>query len=464
MPFKDLSYDQTSNEGHSLQEVIHGVAEVELNVFIYNENSYFEKKCCNVTDILSAIETSDNTKCAWIEVIGATEQLNDIVKILGIHFNLHLLTLEDIQTIEERMKIEIFDDGIYLLMKMIYIYEHNQTNIQEQQISFYLKDNILITFQQKYTPFFLPIKQRLANSRWKLSKLKSDYLFYCLVDIIVENYMIVLDRIGLKIEHIEAELMQMKSLKLDTLKLIYNIKHNMLHFRIMCSPLKDIIIKLQKAHDRLPRRDLFAAQRRGPKPMKRKRRRRVTRCASVSILQPIRSGLRSVSPIRANILQPIKSRGRSVSLTRDYSLQPIKQRGRSVSPTRTNIVFSRKLRQSFSSNNVSILHENIFMHLKILHVHILQMNSTIETYSEMISWLVNFYVALNENTVNKAVRLLAMMQAVHYPLLFIHGLNSMSFDWVPQRDEYKNSYFIFLALMILIVLIALTCYKIKKWI
>ena len=444
MPFKDLSHDLSSCDVHFLQEIIHKAEKVELNVFIYNDDRYFEKKCSNVTDILSALENTDHTDSIWIEVIGPIEERNEFVQQLGIHFSLHQLTLEDIQTIEERMKIEIFDDGIFLLMKMIYIYESNQTNIQEQQISFYLKNNILITFQQKHIPFFLPIKQRLANSRGRLTKLKPDYLFYCLVDIIVENYMIVLDMIGLNIERVESELIRMKSVKLDTLKLIHNIKHNMFHFRITCSPLKDITIKLQKAHDRLPRRDPFAAHTRGIKPLRR-RGRRATRRSSIYIPQSIRPRGRSLSPIQSN------------------TLQPAKRRRSSVSPVRTNIGPGRKSRKSLSSNNVTILHEYMFMYLRNFHIHILQMNSTIHKYSETISWLVNFYTALNVNNVNKAMRLLAMMQAVHYPLLFIHGLNSMNFVWVPQRQGYYNSYFIFLGIMVFFLLTALSCFKMKKW-
>jgi Mg2+ and Co2+ transporter CorA len=343
------------------------------------------------------------------------------------------------------MKLDILDDGIHLLMKMIYVNEYNHTNIHHQQISFYLKDNVLITFQEKHTPFFLPIKQRLEHSRGRLAKLRSDYLFCSLVDIIIENYMVVLRLIGLKIEHIETELMQMKSLKLDTLQLIYKIRHDMLHFRIICSPLKEIAIKLQKAYDRLPRRDPFTAQRRGPKPLKKKRGRRATQRPPTSILQPIKSRGRSVSPIQTDILQPIKSRGRSVS------------------PTRTDMIRRRKSRQSFSYNDDVILHEYMFPYLKNLHVHILELNGTIETYSEMISWLVNFYMALNENTVTQAVRLLAMLQAIHYPLLFVHGLNSVNFDYVPQLNDCYNCYFVFLSIMVLIVVIGLTTFKIKKW-
>jgi Mg2+ and Co2+ transporter CorA len=105
--------------------------------------------------------------------------------------------------------------------------------------------------------------------------------------------MIVLDLIGMKITNVDGELMQMTSIKSDTLNLIYKLKNAMLHFRIMCAPLKHIIIKLQKSHDRLPRRDPFAVRTAGPKPLKRKRGRRQprrgSRSTSISTLQPIKT-------------------------------------------------------------------------------------------------------------------------------------------------------------------------------
>ena len=463
MPFKGFSHELISTEDHFLEEVVHQLAEVELNVFIYDKSSYSEKKCSNVTGTLSAVENNDNEKCVWIEVIGRIDQRYDVVQQMGTHFNLHLLTIEDIQTIEERMKLNIFDDGIFLLMKAIYIDEQNQTKIHQQQISFYLQENILITFQEKQTPFFSPIKHKLASNRGKLRELKSDYLFYCLVDTIVENYMIFLDLIGLTIQHVEIELMQMKTPTLDTLKLIYNMKHDMLHFRIICSPLKDITVKLQKSRDRLPRRDAFAAQRRGPTPLRRKRCRTVTQRPSVRIVQPIISRRKSVSPIRHTILRPLKPRAKSLSTIRSDHLAPVKSRGKSIAFMQTDIVRRIKSIPTVSHHDGIILHEYIFTYLRNLHVHILHMSSTIDTHSETIDWLVKFYTALSENIVRQAVKLLAMMQAVHYPLVFIHGLNSMNFDWVPQRNGYRDSYFIFLSIMILIVLTALTTFKLKKW-
>jgi Mg2+ and Co2+ transporter CorA len=449
MPLKDLSRTLSSDEDLLLRKVaIRMLEKVELHVYIYNEYSYFKEKCSNVTEVISVIQGNRSAQCVWIEVSGPIGKRHDVVKQLGVHFGLHLLTLEDIQTVEEKTKLEIFDDGIYLVMKMLYVHEHNLTNMEQQQISFYLKDNLLITFQEQRTSLFLPIKQRLANNRGRLTKLKSDYLFYCLMNIIIENYMIVLHSIGLKIGDIDAELMQMTSLKSDTLKLIYKIKHDMLHFRIMCAPLKNIIIKLQKSHDRLPRRDPFAVPTAGPKPPKKKRgrRRRISRQTPV------------------NTLQPIKTRGESLSPAQTNRLQPIKSRGQSVSPTRSINARTKRSRQSLSNDDGIILNEYIFMYFKNLHDQILQTNDTIETYSEMINWLVHFYMALNEYDLHQKMRLLTMVHAVFYPMLVIHGLNSMNFDWVPQRDDYDNSYFIFLGILVLIASSLLTWFKIKKWI
>ncbi|CAF1426904.1 unnamed protein product, partial [Didymodactylos carnosus] len=68
-----------------------------------------------------------------------------------------------------------------------------------------------------------------------------------LVDIIVDRYMDVLDTMGMKVEAIDNQLM--KTLKLDTLESIYDMKRGMLYLRAIISPLKEIIIKLQKEEE-----------------------------------------------------------------------------------------------------------------------------------------------------------------------------------------------------------------------
>lgn len=74
-----------------------------------------------------------------------------------------------------------------------------------------------------------------------------DYLFYSLLDVIVDHYMDVLDTIGTKVELIDNQLM--KTLKRETLESVYDMKRDMLYLRSIILPLKEIIIKLQKEDD-----------------------------------------------------------------------------------------------------------------------------------------------------------------------------------------------------------------------
>jgi hypothetical protein len=106
MPFKTVSRALNPNDDYLLQQVISMLENVELNVYIYNESSYFEEKCSNVNEILSAVENHRSAQCVWIEVSGPIEKRQEVIQQLGVHFSLHLLTLEDIQTIDEKTKIE----------------------------------------------------------------------------------------------------------------------------------------------------------------------------------------------------------------------------------------------------------------------------------------------------------------------------------------------------------------------
>jgi magnesium transporter len=90
-------------------------------------------------------------------------------------------------------------------------------------------------------------EDRIRQGKGRVRKCKIDYLFYSLVDVIVDHYMDVLDTMGTKVESIDNQLM--KTLKRDTLESIYDMKRDMLYLRAIISPLKEIIIKLQKEEE-----------------------------------------------------------------------------------------------------------------------------------------------------------------------------------------------------------------------
>ena len=76
---------------------------------------------------------------------------------IGHRFNIHPLVVSDIETTEQRTKLDVFEDALFLVGKMIYP-DSAQPITHIEQISFYLKENILITFQEKPKDIFEAIK------------------------------------------------------------------------------------------------------------------------------------------------------------------------------------------------------------------------------------------------------------------------------------------------------------------
>ncbi|CAF4177320.1 unnamed protein product, partial [Rotaria sp. Silwood2] len=211
---------------------------VQLNVFTYDENSYTEGKYKKVDDIPSLPLTSA-TPMLWIDVDGVHQR--DIIAQIGNRYDIHALVQTDITTTEQRTKLDVLDDALFLVCKLIFRDVGRTGHTIIEQISFYLKENLLITFQETPKDLFDSIKNRIRQGKGRIRKSKIDYLFYSLVDVIVDHYMDVLDTMGTKVESIDNQLM--KTLKRDTLESIYDMKRDMLYLRAIISPLKEIKIK-----------------------------------------------------------------------------------------------------------------------------------------------------------------------------------------------------------------------------
>jgi len=173
---------------------------VDFVVYSYNEHICEERYYRSVNELIKVFKNkTTNDKCYWIEVINRSNvNLPNKIKLLCEYFDIHPLTIEGITTLAPYMKLDLFYDhpAIYLLMKII---SWNGLRVEQQQISFYLKcsKNILITFQEDSIDnqsFFDSIRNRLRHDfessyypHNRLKQMNIDYLFYCLVDTIIER-------------------------------------------------------------------------------------------------------------------------------------------------------------------------------------------------------------------------------------------------------------------------------------
>ncbi len=207
-----------------------------LELISYDKDQY-DKYCNkNPDELLKEIKPD---RVNWINLDGLGSQ--DIIGKLQSHFQLHYLLIEDVLN-DQRPKAEEYDDYFFFTLKMLY--RIDETGIDYEQISFVLGKNYLISFQEKEGDFFDGFRDRIKQDLGKVRKKQADYLLYRLIDIIVENYYTVLDKIGDSVEEIEENLYEKPTNK--TFNKIQKLKKELIYLRKAVYPLRDAISKVIK--------------------------------------------------------------------------------------------------------------------------------------------------------------------------------------------------------------------------
>jgi magnesium transporter len=222
---------------------------VRIYIIDYNEEKFQEKKAENVEECFPFKEKPTVT---WLNIDGLHEI--DVIEKLGKHFGIHPLVLEDILNTDQRPKIEDFESYIFFILKMIY-YDEKKGGVHSEQVSLILGQNFVISFQESIGDVFDDVRDRLRNSKGKIRKMGSDYLAYALIDAIVDNYFVIIEKFGERIEGIEEELIDNPTS--NTVQMIHDLKREMIYLRKSVWPLREVINGLQRGESDIIQKDTY---------------------------------------------------------------------------------------------------------------------------------------------------------------------------------------------------------------
>jgi len=199
-----------------------------------------------IKDLNNNLLKIGKNKVRWINITGLSE-INIIEKI-GELFNLHPLVLEDILNPNQRPKFEDYEDYIFIVLKIL-IWNQEDEIFETEQISFILGINFVISFLEQESNIFNPIIERIQFKKGRIRGMNADYLIYALIDVIVDDYFIILEIIGENIEEIEDKLI--KNPEPEVLQSIYQLKRNSIDVRKSIWPLREVINKLLRVQSNL---------------------------------------------------------------------------------------------------------------------------------------------------------------------------------------------------------------------
>ncbi len=207
---------------------------VKITVFDYDENKCEEKVVNNIEE---CFPFKDKPSVTWINIDGLHSI--DVLEKISSCYLVHHLVLEDILNINQRPKAEDFGEYIYICAKM-FSFEETKDDIIEEQVSVILGNNFVITFQEeKQGDVFDEIRQRIRAGKGRIRRMKADYLAYALLDDIIDNYFVILEKIGEKIESIEEALVVKPDSRI--LQSINKTKKNLIFLRKTVWPLREVV-------------------------------------------------------------------------------------------------------------------------------------------------------------------------------------------------------------------------------
>jgi len=216
---------------------------VQITLIDYDETQFKQEEVATVEE---CFPFKDKPTVTWINIDGLHDV--QVIEKIGQHFNLHPLLLEDILNTEQRPKMEDFGDYIFLVVKMLY-YNDKAEQVEAEQISLILGSSWVISFQERPGDVFNAVRERIQKGKGRIRKMGADYLAYSLLDAIVDNYFIIMEKFGDRIEDTETELAA--SPTRQTLQAIRTIKREMIFLRKSVWPLREVVSSLERGESPL---------------------------------------------------------------------------------------------------------------------------------------------------------------------------------------------------------------------
>ena len=211
--------------------------EATITLLDYNDHDYFvERETTDPAELAQAIQTPAIT---WINVTGLHQiaMMDDI----GHAFGIHPLLLEDILNTEQRPKIEQSNNTITLIVKAV-SWQDDHTDVE--QVSFVIGANYVISFLERPSDLFAPVRQRIREGNGRIRHMGADYLAYALLDTIVDNYFLTLEQISDRIEQVEDDIIDDPTP--ETVQAVHELRRELLDLRKAIWPLREIISSLYR--------------------------------------------------------------------------------------------------------------------------------------------------------------------------------------------------------------------------
>ncbi len=217
--------------------------EVLIYAYDYDHNHLEEKSLASTDDCLAY---KNSGRITWINIDGLRKA---DVEAVCQHYDIHPLLLEDILSINQRPKTDEVEGVLYCLLNMLYFNPQKKT-VESEQISIVLGKKFVISFQEDASrDVFNPLRNRLKSAKSQIRQRTADYLLYSMLDLIVDNYFIVMEKLGEQIEMLEEEVVRKSNKR--SLAHINQLRKELIVLKRNVAPVRDLVNHIIRSESEL---------------------------------------------------------------------------------------------------------------------------------------------------------------------------------------------------------------------
>ncbi|CAD6491401.1 MAG: Cobalt/magnesium transport protein CorA [Candidatus Argoarchaeum ethanivorans] len=174
----------------------------------------------------------------WIDITEPTIKELSPLKNL---FEFHPLAIEDSVQMDERPKVDDYDEYLFVIAKTINVVEGD---ISTRQLSIFVSKYVLITIHEKQLNIIDELKEKILRKKPFILKGKEDFLLYRILDGVVDNYITVIEDFEDKIDEIDEEILENPTGR--SMKKIRQLIRQVRHIHSIVRGQRDAVSKLNR--------------------------------------------------------------------------------------------------------------------------------------------------------------------------------------------------------------------------
>lgn len=198
----------------------------------FGPEGFIERPCETVEELR---DLAGAWPVMWVQVCGFSDIA--LIERLGEFFGLDRLSLEDVLDTSHRPKVEFYENYIFTIVKGGTLGEE----FEAEQICLFLKKNTVISFQESPVGGFEQVRERIRRGTGKIRHLGPDYLYYALLDEVIDRYFPVLDRVNYLLARIEEQMVTERREDMEIIQRIHHAKSDLLLLHRTIWPISDIV-------------------------------------------------------------------------------------------------------------------------------------------------------------------------------------------------------------------------------